>query len=113
MAPPPENDDVVNDFDIEEEVTEVENRPVTPSYLFIYLFIHSFYFQKFGSVFVKLILSFSKDELLTKKTFRMLQNYYYFVVVVFFLAFYTSKNICFLFIQRGEFGQDSSSGERL
>ncbi|XP_077052791.1 ubiquitin-like domain-containing CTD phosphatase 1 isoform X3 [Siphateles boraxobius] len=27
LAPPPENDDVVNDFDIEEEVTEVENRP--------------------------------------------------------------------------------------
>ncbi|XP_043090551.1 ubiquitin-like domain-containing CTD phosphatase 1 isoform X1 [Puntigrus tetrazona] len=26
LAPPPENDDVVNDFDIEEEVTEVENR---------------------------------------------------------------------------------------
>lgn len=26
MAPPPENDDVVNDFDIEEEVIEVENR---------------------------------------------------------------------------------------
>jgi len=28
LAPPPENDDVVNDFDIEEEVTEVENRSV-------------------------------------------------------------------------------------
>ena len=28
MAPPPENDDVVNDFDIEEEVIEVENRLV-------------------------------------------------------------------------------------
>lgn len=26
LAPPPENDDVVNDFDIEEEVIEVENR---------------------------------------------------------------------------------------
>ncbi|XP_061557891.1 ubiquitin-like domain-containing CTD phosphatase 1 isoform X1 [Phycodurus eques] len=26
LAPPPENDDVVNDFDIEEEVVEVENR---------------------------------------------------------------------------------------
>ncbi|XP_016112499.1 ubiquitin-like domain-containing CTD phosphatase 1 isoform X1 [Sinocyclocheilus grahami] len=26
LAPPPENDDVVNDFDIEEDVTEVENR---------------------------------------------------------------------------------------
>ncbi|PIO40638.1 hypothetical protein AB205_0094320 [Aquarana catesbeiana] len=26
MAPPPENDDVINDFDIEEEVVEVENR---------------------------------------------------------------------------------------
>uniref|UniRef100_A0A8C1QTR9 Ubiquitin-like domain-containing CTD phosphatase 1 n=1 Tax=Cyprinus carpio TaxID=7962 RepID=A0A8C1QTR9_CYPCA len=26
LAPPPENDDVVNDFDIEEEVTEAENR---------------------------------------------------------------------------------------
>uniref|UniRef100_F6QEE8 Ubiquitin-like domain-containing CTD phosphatase 1 n=1 Tax=Xenopus tropicalis TaxID=8364 RepID=F6QEE8_XENTR len=26
MAPPPENDEVVNDFDIEEEVVEVENR---------------------------------------------------------------------------------------
>ncbi|XP_072256531.1 ubiquitin-like domain-containing CTD phosphatase 1 isoform X2 [Pyxicephalus adspersus] len=26
MAPPPENDDVVNDFDIEDEVVEVENR---------------------------------------------------------------------------------------
>ncbi|XP_053574752.1 ubiquitin-like domain-containing CTD phosphatase 1 isoform X2 [Bombina bombina] len=26
MGPPPENDDVVNDFDIEEEVVEVENR---------------------------------------------------------------------------------------
>lgn len=49
LAPPPENDDVVNDFDIEEEVTEAENRPVTPSYSFI----HLFYFQKFGSVFVK------------------------------------------------------------
>ncbi|CAM4671145.1 unnamed protein product [Leuciscus chuanchicus] len=34
LAPPPENDDVVNDFDIEEEVTEVENRPVKPCYLF-------------------------------------------------------------------------------
>ena len=28
LAPPPENDDVVNDFDIEEEVIEVENRCV-------------------------------------------------------------------------------------
>lgn len=28
LAPPPENDDVVNDFDIEEEVIEVENRSV-------------------------------------------------------------------------------------
>lgn len=26
LAPPPENDDVINDFDIEEEVIEVENR---------------------------------------------------------------------------------------
>lgn len=26
LAPPPDNDDVVNDFDIEEEVIEVENR---------------------------------------------------------------------------------------
>lgn len=26
LAPHPENDDVVNDFDIEEEVIEVENR---------------------------------------------------------------------------------------
>lgn len=26
LAPPPENDDVVNDFDIEEEVIEVANR---------------------------------------------------------------------------------------
>lgn len=26
LAPHPENDDVVNDFDIEEEVVEVENR---------------------------------------------------------------------------------------
>ncbi|KTG42896.1 hypothetical protein cypCar_00037921 [Cyprinus carpio] len=34
LAPPPENDDVVNDFDIEEEVTEAENRPVTPIFVF-------------------------------------------------------------------------------
>lgn len=26
LAPPPENDDVINDFDIEEEVIIVENR---------------------------------------------------------------------------------------
>lgn len=26
LAPPPENDDIVNDFDIEEEVIEVQNR---------------------------------------------------------------------------------------
>lgn len=26
LGPPPDNDDVVNDFDIEEEVVEVENR---------------------------------------------------------------------------------------
>lgn len=28
LAPPPESDDVINDFDIEEEVIEVENRCV-------------------------------------------------------------------------------------
>lgn len=26
LGPPPDNDDVVNDFDIEDEVVEVENR---------------------------------------------------------------------------------------
>lgn len=26
LGPPPDNEDVVNDFDIEEEVVEVENR---------------------------------------------------------------------------------------
>lgn len=31
LAPPPENEDVVNDFDIEEEVIEVENRFVLNS----------------------------------------------------------------------------------
>lgn len=30
LAPPPESDDVINDFDIEEEVIEVENRWVVP-----------------------------------------------------------------------------------
>lgn len=28
LAPPPDSDDVINDFDIEEEVIEVENRCV-------------------------------------------------------------------------------------
>lgn len=36
LAPPPENDDVVNDFDIEEEVIEVENR----SDIFICLWLY-------------------------------------------------------------------------
>lgn len=38
LAPPPENDDVVNDFDIEEEVIEVENRLDVFVGLFCYLF---------------------------------------------------------------------------
>lgn len=38
LAPPPENDDVVNDFDIEEEVIEVENRSDIPWWL---LFMHT------------------------------------------------------------------------
>ncbi len=37
LAPPPENDDVVNDFDIEEEVIEVENRLDIFVGLFCYL----------------------------------------------------------------------------
>lgn len=38
LAPPPENDDVVNDFDIEEEVIEVENRLDVVNVIFIFFF---------------------------------------------------------------------------
>lgn len=38
LAPPPENDDVVNDFDIEEEVIEVENRLDAVNVIFIFIF---------------------------------------------------------------------------
>lgn len=41
LAPPPESDDVINDFDIEEEVIEVENRCVignaSKSPVYVYL----------------------------------------------------------------------------
>lgn len=33
LAPPPESDDVINDFDIEDEVIEVENRCVNKQVL--------------------------------------------------------------------------------
>lgn len=39
LAPPPENDDVVNDFDIEEEVIEVENRLDFLDYI-VYVLFH-------------------------------------------------------------------------
>lgn len=38
LAPPPENDDVVNDFDIEEEVIEVENRLDVANVIIIFFF---------------------------------------------------------------------------
>lgn len=70
LAPPPENDDVVNDFDIEEEVIEVENRldiffPCLP--MIVETHIHTFCTSKRLFVWVRHnIVYVSREENLAK-----------------------------------------------